>query len=117
MSNKKHRNTSRGKHESKQVQRPTTVRKPRGLDKKADYVRDRITDRCKTDSMIINIGASELVVADIDHLHTITEVEEVEVKLADGSTVKGRHRGKVLVNTVITILVLSTVYISFPHFN
>lgn len=60
--------------------------------------------------MIYDSAASERVAAGIKLFHSVTDVEKVEVELANGSTVKSRRQGKVLVDTGILILVLRTVY-------
>lgn len=68
--------------------------------------------------MIVDSGVSEHVVADINPFHSVTNVDEVEVKLANGNTVKSRHKDKVFVDAEVMTLALCTVYIiPTPHLN
>lgn len=60
--------------------------------------------------MIIDIGASENVVASINLFHSVMDVEEGKVDLANGKRVNFRHNDKALFDTGTMTLVLSTVH-------
>lgn len=60
--------------------------------------------------MIIDIGAWDHVFGDIALFHTLTDEGELEVELANGSTVKSKHKGEVRTDTEIVTVTINTVY-------
>lgn len=76
--------------------------------------RQDTTNKRKGDCSIIGSGASENDVAELNLFYSVTHVEKVEVKLANGRTVKSRHKSKVLFDIGIMSLVLGTGY-SIPR--
>lgn len=90
-------------------QRLPTARKLLWADKKTGQERQHSTNERKGGYMLVDSGALGHVLAVIIVFHSLTDVEKEEVELANGNTVKSRHRGKVLFDIGIMTLVLQTV--------
>lgn len=81
--NKKYPNENGWEYEKGPEQRLAVIKTPHVLENETCTQRSWTTSKCGINHMIIDSGASVHAVACIGLVHSITEVDKVEVELAD----------------------------------
>lgn len=71
---------------------------------------DIVNQSSQTNYMVIGSGAGKHFKTDINLLGSMTEIKKVEAKLAGGSEMTSRHKGRLSTDTRMTTVTLRAVY-------